>query len=142
MQQIFGQDQGDDWAAYHGDCVEVVAAMPPNAIDLSIYSPPFSNLYVYSDSERDMGNSSDDDEFSEHYRFLLDHLYRVTRPGRLSAVHCSDLPTTKWKDGVIGIKDLSGQIVTRLCSVHPAASWSRMIWPDRSRGLRKQSQRL
>ena len=79
-----------------------------------------SNLFVYSDSERDMGNASDDEEFLEHYKFLLRELYRATRPGRNSAVHCSDLPLTKWKDGRIGIKDLSGMIIR----AHEECGWT------------------
>lgn len=110
---------GENWAAYQADCVDVVTAMERNTIDLSIYSPPFSNLYVYSDSDRDMGNSGNDEEFFQHYGFLVDQLYRVTRPGRLTAVHCSDLPLTKWKDGVIGIKDFSGDII----KTHERAGW-------------------
>src|SRR5262249_45821039 len=70
-----------------------------------------SNLFVYSDSAADMGNSATDEEFLEHYRFALRELFRVTMPGRSSAVHCSDLPLQKWRDGVIGIRDLSGAII-------------------------------
>jgi DNA modification methylase len=99
------------FAAYHGDCTSVVAQLPAESVDFSVYSPPFSNLFVYSDSEADMGNASNDAEFMQHYTFLLREIYRVTLAGRLSAVHCSDLPLQKWKDGRIGIKDLSGQII-------------------------------
>jgi hypothetical protein len=99
-------------------------------VGFSVYSPPFSNLFCYSDSEADMGNSTDDGEFIRHYGFLLTQLARVTKPGRLSAVHCSDLPLQKWKDGLIGIKDLSGDIIR----AHQAAGWvlhSRVtIWKD------------
>lgn len=110
---------GKDFAAYHGDCVSVVAQLPDDSIGFSIYSPPFSNLFVYSDSLADMGNSASDDEFMQQYSYLLRDLARVTKPGRLSAVHCSDLPLTKWKDGMIGIKDLSGQIIR----AHEDAGW-------------------
>ena len=121
---------GERFAAYHGDCVSVVRQLPDACIDFSVYSPPFSNLFVYSDSVADMGNAGSDAEFLEHYRYLLRELARVTRPGRLSAVHCSDLPLQKWKDGVIGIKDLSGDII----DAHEAEGWtlhSRItIWKD------------
>lgn len=111
---------GRNFAAYHGDTVSVTAQLPSESIDFSIYSPPFSNLFVYSESIADMGNAATDAEFLEHYGFLLRELYRLTRPGRLSAVHCSDLPLQKWKDGVIGIKDLSGDII----AAHEAAGWT------------------
>jgi DNA modification methylase len=117
--QCMGERHGEMFAAYHGDCTSVVAQLPSESVDFSIYSPPFSNLFVYSDSEADMGNAANDAEFMQHYGFLLRELYRATLRGRLSAVHCSDLPLQKWKDGVIGIKDLSGQIIR----AHEEAGW-------------------
>lgn len=117
--QCLADHHGRDYAAYNGDCVEVVRQLPDASVDFSIYSPPFSNLFCYSDSERDMGNAANDAEFLVRYGFLLRELYRVTTPGRLSAVHCSDLPLQKWKDGVVGIKDLSGEIIR----AHQAAGW-------------------
>lgn len=110
---------GDGWKAIHGDCVDVLRQLPGNSIDFSVYSPPFGSLFVYSDSECDMGNSSCDDEFSDHYTFMVNEKFRITKPGRLSAVHCSDLPMTKWKDGEIGIKDFSGDIIR----IHEAAGF-------------------
>lgn len=110
---------GDRFAVYNGDCVDVVSQLPDNSVGFSIYSPPFSNLFVYSDSLADMGNSASDGEFLQQYGFLLRELTRVTKPGRLSAVHCSDLPLTKWKDGMIGIKDLSGDIIR----AHQEVGW-------------------
>jgi hypothetical protein len=125
-----GEAHGDNYGLYWGDCVDVVRQLPSESIGFSIFSPPFSNLFVYSDSECDMGNSATDQEFLKHYGFLLRELFRVTQPGRLSAVHCSDLPMTKWKDGVIAIKDLSGEIIR----AHKEAGWdlhSRItIWKD------------
>lgn len=102
---------GRDWCAVHGDCVEIARQMPDASIDFSIYSPPFAAIFVYSASEADMGNCASDDEFRRHYQFLVDEMFRLHRPGTLSAVHCSDLPATKWKDGEIGIKDFMGDIV-------------------------------
>lgn len=119
MIQCLGEAHGERYAAYHGDCTSVVQQLPDASVDFSVYSPPFSNLFVYSDSEADMGNAANDAEFMAHYGFLLRELFRVTLPGRLSAVHCSDLPLQKWKDGVVGIKDLSGAIVR----AHEAAGW-------------------
>lgn len=117
--RCLAEAHGERYAAYHGDCVDVVRQLPDASVGFSVYSPPFSNLFVYSDSAADMGNAGSDEEFLEHYGYLLAELARVTKPGRLSAVHCSDLPLTKWKDGVIGIKDLSGDIIR----AHQAAGW-------------------
>lgn len=102
---------GDRWAAYNGDCVDVVRQLPARSVGFSVYSPPFADLFVYSDSAADMGNCRSQDEFANHYAFLVSEIARVTMPGRLTAVHCSDLPSRKWKDGVIGIKDFSGLII-------------------------------
>ena len=110
---------GERFAAYHGDCCDVLRQLPDDSIHFSVYSPPFSNLFVYSDSIADMGNSADDAEFFRHYSYAIRELFRLTMPGRLSAVHCSDLPTTKWKDGRIGLKDLPGGII----QAHEAAGW-------------------
>lgn len=118
--RCLGESHGDAYTAYWGDCVDVVAQLPDGSVDFSVYSPPFSNLFCYSDSAADMGNAANDAEFLQHYGFLLRELARVTTPGRLSAVHCSDLPLQKWKDGRIGIKDLSGDIIR----AHEAAGWT------------------
>lgn len=119
---------GAAWAAYHGDCVSVAKQLPDDAVDFSIYSPPFGSLFVYSDSAADMGNNATDDEFETHYRFIVRELFRLTKPGRITAVHCSDLPLTKWRDGHVGIKDFSGQIIR----IHEEAGWvmhsRRTIW--------------
>ena len=118
---------GEKFAAFNGDCVSVLSQMPDNSIGFSVYSPPFGSLFVYSESAADMGNSTDA-EFAEHYSFLVAEKFRVTMPGRVTAVHCSDLPMTKWKDGAIGIKDFSGQII----KTHEDAGWilhsRRTIW--------------
>jgi DNA modification methylase len=121
---------GDNYAAYNGDCVDVLRQLSDHSVGFSVYSPPFSNMYSYNDSEADMGNCVDDTEFFKHYDFVIKELTRVTKPGRLSAVHCSDIPLSKWKDGVIGIKDFSGDIIR----AHQAHGWvlhSRVtIWKD------------
>ncbi|HEY1806043.1 MAG TPA: DNA methyltransferase [Terracidiphilus sp.] len=126
--RCLNSSHGRAWAAYNGDCVDVLRQMPDECIDFSIYSPPFGNLFVYSDSIADMGNSANDDEFAEHYAFMVREKFRLTKPGRLTAVHCSDLPMTKWRDGAIGIKDFSGQII----KTHQDAGWiyhgRRTIW--------------
>jgi DNA modification methylase len=117
--KCLAEQHGRMFTAYQGDCVDVLRQLPDESIDLSIYSPPFSNLFIYSDSIADMGNSANDEEFLQHYGFLLRELFRLTLPGRLSAVHCSDLPLQKWRDGVIGIRDLSGSIIR----AHEDAGW-------------------
>lgn len=118
---------GDNWSAYQGDCVSVLRQLPDECIDFSVYSPPFGSLFVYSESAADMGNSTDE-QFSEHYGYLVREKFRLTKPGRITAVHCSDLPMTKWKDGAVGIKDFSGDIIR----IHEQAGWilhsRRTIW--------------
>ena len=117
--RCLNETHGDTYAAYHGDCVDVLRQLPDRSVGFSVYSPPFSNLFTFSDSECDMGNSATDTEFFQHYGYAIKELTRITKPGRLSAVHCSDIPFTKWKDGMIGIKDLSGDIIR----AHEAHGW-------------------
>ena len=101
----------DEYAIYLGDSCEIIKDMPDESVGLEVYSPPFSNIYVYSNSERDLGNSKNDDEFFQHFSFLTKDLFRVLKPGRLMAVHCWDQPMLKQKDGVIGLKDLPGNLI-------------------------------
>lgn len=104
--------RGDNWQAIHGDCVDVVRQMPDNSIGFSVYSPPFSGLYIYNDSEADMGNCANDDEFALQYRFLVRELFRVTKPGRLVAVHCKDLVYYRTQTGHdAGLRDFPGLLV-------------------------------
>lgn len=110
MPKIINQEITDKWAAYHGDCIEVLKGIPSNSIHYSIFSPPFSSLFTYSASERDMGNSTDN-EFYNHFNFLIPELYRVTMPGRLLSFHCMNLPMTIGADGVIGMKDFRGNMI-------------------------------
>ena len=102
---------GDNYALYQGDCVEVMAQLPSNSIDFAVYSPPFSSLYTYGPSERDLGNSVDDAQFLAHYRFLAAELLRVLRPGRLAAIHCKDLVNYKGRDGKAGLRDFPGDLI-------------------------------
>jgi hypothetical protein len=125
--RCLGSCIGDRFTSLHGDCVDVLSQIPDDMIDFSIYSPPFGSLFVYSESAADMGNSTDE-EFAEHYRYLVREKLRITKPGRLTAVHCSDLKMTKWKDGAVGMKDFSGDIIR----THQDAGWimhsRRTIW--------------
>lgn len=110
--RCLGAGFGERFAAYHGDCVDGVRQLPANSIDLSVYSPPFSSLYVYSESECDMGNSASDAEFMEHYRHLARGLFRVTRPGRCAVVHCKDLVFYRTQTGHdAGLRDFPGMLV-------------------------------
>ena len=101
----------DDWAMFNGDCVEVVRQLPDKSVDFEMFSPPFANVYLYSDSTRDMGNCDNEAEFMQHYRYLARELYRVLRPGRLCAVHCKDTIRYKGAHGRAGMHDLPGDIV-------------------------------
>lgn len=128
--KVISEAHGENWAAYQADCVDFAQHMPDNSIDLSIYSPPFANLYIYSDSVADMGNCADNEEFAEQYRFLVREKLRATRPGRMTCVHCIDIPQFKWKTGNVCLSDFSGDIVR----LHLELGWlfhSRItIWKD------------
>jgi len=101
----------DKYAIYNADCVEFAKTLPDNSIDFSIFSPPFSSLYTYSNSDRDMGNSASDAEFWKHYKFLIAEQFRIHAPGRNIAIHCMNLPSSKGREGFIGIKDFRGDII-------------------------------
>lgn len=109
--KTIGENHGKNWSLYHADCVHIASQLPDESIDLSIYSPPFAALYVYSDSVADMGNCRDDAEFFEQYKFLIREKFRITKPGRNSCVHCMDLPSSKQSHGYIGRRDFSGEII-------------------------------
>ncbi len=101
----------ENYALYNGDCVELIKEIPDDSIGYSIFSPPFAELYAYSDHTEDMGNSSSYEQFFEHFGYLVEELNRVIEPGRLVSVHCIDIPAMKARDGYIGIKDFPGDIV-------------------------------
>lgn len=102
---------GDWWAVHNSDCIEGMWAMPEHSIDCVVFSPPFGDLFVYSDSERDLGNAGTGDAFINQYSFFCEALTRVVKPGRMVCVHCTDLPSRKGKDGFIGLKDFSGELI-------------------------------
>ncbi len=112
---VLNQDVNEKFSIYNGDSVEVLKGIPDDSIHYSIFSPPFASLYTYSNSDRDMGNSKTDNEFYEHFSYLVKELYRVTMPGRLLSFHCMNLPTSKQRDGVIGIKDFRGILIKAFC---------------------------
>ena len=109
--EIINQKISEFYSMYQGDCVEVLRGIPDGSIHYSIFSPPFASLYTYSNSDRDMGNCKSDEEFQEHFKFLVKELYRVIMPGRLLSFHCMNIPLMKERDGVIGIKDFRGQLM-------------------------------
>jgi DNA modification methylase len=111
MVGVINQHQGKNWVLYHGDSIEVLKGIPDNSIHYTVTSPPFSSLYTYSASDRDMGNSKDDSEFFTHFQFLVKELYRVTVPGRLISLHCMNIPIMKQKAGYIGIQDFRGDLI-------------------------------
>lgn len=101
----------DQYAIYHGDCVDVFRGLPDASVGYSIFSPPFASLYTYSNSPRDMGNVRDDAEFFAHFDFLIAELRRVMKPGRNVSFHCMDMPASKERDGFIGLKDFPGDLL-------------------------------
>jgi len=107
------------WTAINGDsCVEL-KKLPESSIDLSVYSPPFADLFVYSNSDRDLGNCRNWDEFFDHYKFIVSEILRVTKQGRLSCVHTSDIPAMANRDGYIGIRDFPGKVIR----LHEEIGW-------------------
>lgn len=118
------------YALYNGDCISVMRDLPDASVHFSIFSPPFADLYCYSDSPMDLGNCKSYDEFFLHFAFVVEELARIIKPGRNCAVHCMDIPAMKERDGFIGIKDFSGDII-RLCQKHGFIYHSRhTIWKD------------
>lgn len=109
--EVINQIITENFSLYHGDCCEVTKGLPGNSIHYSIFSPPFKDLYVYSNSERDLGNCKTNEEFFEGFGFLAKELYRVIMPGRNVSIHCMNLPTSKTRDGYIGISDFRGDII-------------------------------
>lgn len=109
--KVLDQYHGENFSIYNGDSCEVLKAIPDNSIHYSIFSPPFASLYTYSNSDRDLGNCKTDTEFIEHFKFIVSELYRVLKNGRLISFHCMNLPTTKSRDGFIGIRDFRGELI-------------------------------
>ena len=101
----------DNYTAINGDCVEALRGLPDHCIGYSIFSPPFASLYTYSNSPRDMGNCRDDAEFFEHFGFLIKELRRVMKPGRNVSFHCMLMPSSKERDGYIGLRDFRGELI-------------------------------
>jgi hypothetical protein len=121
---------GESYDLHLGDCVDVFSTLPDDSIGLSVFSPPFASLYTYSNSERDMGNVRDNEQFADHFAFLVPELMRTMMPGRLVAIHCMNLPATKFRDGHIGMRDFRGELI-RIFETHGFIYHSEVtIWKD------------
>lgn len=122
MTNVIDQTVTDQWAMYNADCVTFAQGLPDNSVDISVYSPPFSSLYVYGESAADMGNVATDDEFFEQYRYLVREKFRITRPGRLTAIHVKDLVyyQNSSEDGSAGLRAFSDGCT----QVHVEEGWT------------------
>ena len=127
---ILNQVIGNGYQLINGDTCEVIRAFPDESVHCEIYSPPFSSLYTYSNSDRDLGNSKDDAQFFEHFRFITTELFRILKPGRIMAVHCMNIPTSKEKDGFIGLKDFRGGLIREFQEVGFIYHGEITIWKD------------
>lgn len=127
---VINQVIGERFAIYHADCIEVAKNIPTESIGYSIFSPPFSNLFTYSNSDRDMGNSKNDAEFFMHFGFLIKELYRIIKKGRLVSIHCMQIPAMKERDGYIGIKDFRGDIIRAFQAEGFIFHSEVLIWKD------------
>lgn len=124
------QDIGERYALYCGDSCEVIKGIPDNSVHFSVYSPPFASLYTYSNSDRDMGNCRNHGEFYEQFEFLASELFRVLMPGRNMSFHCMNLPTSKERDGFIGITDFRGELIRIFQKVGFIFHSEVCIWKD------------
>jgi len=121
---------GNGWALHNSDCIEGMWAMPEGSVDLSIFSPPFGDLFVYSDSERDLGNAGTGQKFLNQYKFFAEAIERVMKPGRIICVHCTDLPMRKGRDGAIGLQDFSGDLIKAHTDAGMIYHGRTTIWKD------------
>lgn len=124
------QSIGDSYALYHGDCVDVLRGLPERSVHYSIFSPPFASLYTYSNSPRDMGNCRTNEEFFDHFGYLIDELARVMQPGRNVSFHCMLLPSSKERDGFIGLKDFRGDLIRAFQARGFIFASEVVIWKD------------
>ncbi len=127
---VIDQTVTENFALYNSDCVDVLRGIPDESVHYSIFSPPFASLYTYSASPRDMGNCASHDEFFGQFRYLTPELYRVMKPGRLLSFHCMLLPTSKTRDGVIGLTDFRGQLIRQFQDVGWIFHSEVVIWKD------------
>jgi len=130
MKKVINEVVTDDYAIYHADCVEGMKGIPDNSVHFSVYSPPFASLFTYSNSDRDMGNSASRSDFYKHYKYLIDEHFRTHMPGRIIAVHCMNLPTSKQNDGFIGLTDFRGEIIRLFIEAGFIYHSEVVIWKD------------
>lgn len=122
--------QGRGWALHNSDCIEGMWAMPEESVDCAVFSPPFGDLFVYSDSERDLGNAGEGQSFMDQYKYFAEAITRVMRKGRMVCVHCTDLPTRKGKHGYIGLQDFSGDLIKAHTDAGLIYHGRATIWKD------------
>ena len=127
---IKGKEIGKEYALYNGDSAEVLKMMPDESVHYIIYSPPFQSLYVYSNSDRDLGNCRTAAEFYEQFHFIGTELFRLLKPGRLMSFHCMNLPTSKERDGYIGIRDFRGELIKFFQDIGFIYHSEVVIWKD------------
>ena len=130
MFNVIAQQSGKHWMLYNADCVDAISALPSESIDFLITSPPYSLLYVYSASTRDMGNNRDNRGFFRHFRFLISHIRRVMKPGRIVAIDCMNIPMMKERDGFIGLSDFRGQLIRSFQRAGFIFHSEHCIWKD------------
>lgn len=111
MSKVLDQHSGTNFTIVNADCVEFMAGLPDSSVHLTVTSIPYGSLYVYSNSDRDLGNSTSDAEFYRHFDYVVDQLHRVTKPGRIVAIDVMNVPAMKERDGYIGLKDLRGDVI-------------------------------
>ena len=128
--KVIDQKLGNKYAAYHGDCIDVMRGLADESIHYSIFSPPFASLFTFSASPRDLGNCRSMDEFFEHFKFLAPELFRVLKTGRLLSFHCMLLPLSKARDGVIGLVDFRGRLIQTFQEAGFVFHSEVVIWKD------------
>lgn len=122
--------EGDGFTVHLGDCVKWMRRMGDNSIDYSVFSPPFADLFTYSNSDHDMGNCGDDAEFHQQIKFMITEMYRILKPGRNVSFHCMNLPTTKMRQGFIGLRDFRGDLIRAFQEVGFIYHSEVCIWKD------------
>jgi DNA modification methylase len=130
-------ERGQRWEAHRADCVELAREIPADSLDFIVYSPPFASLYTYSNSPRDMGNVRTHDEFYAHFAYLTGEMFRALKPGRLMAAHCMNLPTSKARDGYIGISDFRGDLIRMFRDAGFIFHSEVCIWKDPVRAMQR-----
>lgn len=128
--KIIDQFEAPGVSLIHGDCVEAMRGMPESSVHLSLHSPPYMTLYVYSASPRDVANAATDAEFWQHYRFAIAEVFRLTKPGRIAAVDCANVPAMKERDGYIGLKDFRGDLIREWTRAGFIFHSEHCIWKD------------